>query len=112
MENNESNSNIIYVTDDSFDTEVLKSSQPVLVDFWAPWCGPCKAIGPLLDEISVEQQQIRVAKVNVDENPESAKKFSVRAIPTMLMFKEGNVVGTKIGASTKADISAFISEYA
>ena len=105
-------SKVLEVTDGDFDSEVLQSSQSVLVDFWAPWCGPCKAVAPLLEEIAAATDDIRVAKLNVDDNPESAQKFGVRAIPTMLLFKDGVVAATKIGAAGKADILQFIRDNA
>lgn len=101
-----------HATDDTFADEVLRAPQPVLVDFWAPWCGPCKAVAPLLDEIAAERDDLRVVKVNVDDNPASAQKFGVRAIPTMLLFKNGEVAGTKIGAAAKPDLLAFVAEHA
>ena len=105
-------SKVLEVTDGDFDSEVLQSSQSVLVDFWAPWCGPCKAVAPLLEEIAAATDDIRIAKLNVDDNPESAQKFGVRAIPTMLLFKDGVVAATKIGAAGKADILQFIRDNA
>ena len=105
-------SRVIHATDDTFDAEILQSPLPALVDFWAPWCGPCKAVAPLLDEISAERDDVRIVKINVDENPRAAQKFGVRAIPTMLLFKDGAVAGTKIGAAGKPDLLAFIAEHA
>ena len=98
-------------TDDaSFESEVLNSSTPVVVDFWAEWCGPCKAIGPSLEEISNEMgDKVKIAKLNIDENQEIAARYGIRSIPTMLMFKDGEIVSTKIGAAPKASLSSWIA---
>ena len=101
--------NIVYVTDDSFDGEVIKSEQPVLVDFWADWCGPCKMIAPVLDEIAGEYAgKLKVAKLNIDENPGTPPKYGIRGIPTLMLFKGGNVEATKVGAVSKSQLTAFI----
>ncbi|GAA5096653.1 thioredoxin [Bartonella acomydis] len=101
----------ITVDNSNFENEVLNSSTPVVVDFWAHWCGPCKMIAPILDEISAEMQnQVKIAKVNIDENPELATQYGVRSIPTLLMFKGGNVSSNIVGASPKARISEWIKE--
>ena len=103
------NDKILAVTDDSFETDVINSSQTVLVDFWAEWCGPCKALAPVLDEIADEYDgRVVIAKVNVDENDQTPPKYGIRGIPTMLLFKDGAVTGTKVGALSKAELSAFI----
>ncbi len=97
------------VTDDSFDQDVLKASGPVLVDFWAEWCGPCKQIGPALEEIATEMgEKIRVAKINIDENPDTPNKYGVRGIPTLMLFKDGEVAATKVGALPKGKIAEWI----
>lgn len=104
-------SKIITLTDDSFEEDVLKAKNLVLVDFWAAWCGPCKMIAPILDEIAEEYEgKLTVAKLNIDENPEAAPTYGVRGIPALLLFKEGKVVATKVGANPKAAIKAFIDE--
>jgi len=101
--------NIVYLTDDSFQNEVLESSEPVLVDYWAEWCGPCKMIAPILNEIAAEYQgRIKVAKLNIDENPQTPPKYGIRGIPTLMLFKDGNVEATKVGALSKSQLTAFI----
>ncbi len=101
----------IAVTDATFDEEVRKSDIPVIVDFWAEWCGPCKQIGPALEELAVEfEGKIKIAKVNVDENPNSPAQMGVRGIPTLFMFKDGEVVSNKVGAAPKATLQAWINE--
>ncbi|MFP6776677.1 MAG: thioredoxin TrxA [PS1 clade bacterium] len=103
------NDKIKLVTDSSFEEEVINSSQPVLVDFWAEWCGPCKAVAPVLDEIAEEYDgKIIIAKLNVDENDQTPPKYGIRGIPTMLLFKDGVVEATKMGALSKAELSSFI----
>ncbi|MSQ51801.1 MAG: thioredoxin TrxA [Betaproteobacteria bacterium] len=100
---------ILHVTDDSFESEVLKSDVPVLVDYWAEWCGPCKAIAPLLEDIAREYTgKIKVAKVNVDENQQTPQKYGIRGIPTLMLFKGGNIEATKVGALSKSQLSAFL----
>ncbi len=101
------------VTDATFEADVLKSPQTVLVDFWATWCGPCKMIGPVLEEIASEMEgQVTIAKVNVDENPTTPGTYGIRSIPTLMLFKDGQVVATKVGATPKAAIQAWLKENA
>ena len=100
---------IIYVTDANFEDEVLNSSDPVLVDYWAEWCGPCKMIAPILDEIASEYTgKIKVAKLNIDDNPQTPPKYGIRGIPTLMLFKNGSVEATKVGALSKSQLTAFI----
>ena len=100
---------IHYVTDDTFDAEVLQSQQPVLVDSWAEWCGPCKMIAPILDEVATEYAgKLKVAKVNIDDNQATPAKYGIRGIPTLMIFKNGNIEATKVGALSKSQLAAFI----
>ena len=97
------------VTDKTFEADVLKSETPVLVDFWAEWCGPCKMIGPILEQVADEMKgQITIAKINIDENPMAPTKYGIRSIPTMIMFKGGEPVATKVGAAPKAALTDWI----
>ena len=103
------NENISHVTDASFDADVLKSATPVLVDYWAEWCGPCKMIAPILEDISKEYAgRLRVAKLNIDDNQQTPPKYGIRGIPTLMLFKNGNVEATKVGALSKSQLMAFI----
>ena len=101
--------NIVHVSDSSFDKDVLQAEGPVLVDFWAEWCGPCKMIAPVLEELAEEYgDKLKVCKVDVDANPETAPKYGIRGIPTLILFNNGDVAGTKVGALSKSQLSAFI----
>ncbi|MDA9913438.1 MAG: thioredoxin TrxA [Betaproteobacteria bacterium] len=101
--------NIINVTDSNFEQEVLSSEIPVLLDYWAEWCGPCKMIAPILNDIADEYSgKIKIAKLNIDENPGTPAKFGVRGIPTLMIFKSGSIEATKVGAMSKSQLSAFI----
>jgi thioredoxin 1 len=101
----------VKVTDDSFDSDVLKAQGPVLVDFWAEWCGPCKQIGPALEEIAGEMNgRIAIAKINIDENPGTPSRYGVRGIPTLMVFKDGKVAATKVGAMPKSKIVEWLNE--
>ncbi|WP_025821290.1 thioredoxin TrxA [Shewanella marina] len=105
------NEKIIKLSDDSFENDVLKSELPVLVDFWAEWCGPCKMIAPILDDIADEYEgKLIVGKMNVDQNTATPAKFGVRGIPTLLVIKGGELVATKVGALSKTDLKAFLDE--
>src|SRR5579863_5811189 len=107
--NRVSSPHIVHTTDATFAQDVLKSDKPVLLDFWAEWCGPCKMIAPILDEIASEyQDRIKVAKINIDENPQTPPKFGIRGIPTLILFKNGTVEAQKVGAVSKSQLAAFL----
>ena len=100
---------ILHVTDETFEKEVLNAEDPVLVDYWAEWCGPCKMIAPVLEEIAEEYAgKLRIAKLNIDDNAKTPPKYGIRGIPTLMLFKGGNVEATKVGAVSKSQLSAFI----
>ena len=100
---------VIHTSDDAFEQDVLQSQLPVLVDYWAEWCGPCKMIAPILDEVAKEYEgRVKVAKLNIDENQNTPPKYGIRGIPTLMLFKNGNVEATKVGALSKSQLTAFI----
>jgi thioredoxin 1 len=103
---------IIYVTDATFANDVLQSQQPVLVDYWAEWCGPCRMIAPILEEVAKEYAgRLTVAKLNVDENQQMPQKYGIRGIPTLMLFKNGNIEATKVGAVSKSQLTAFVDSH-
>lgn len=105
------NNAIVAITDSTFENEVVESSIPVLVDFWAQWCGPCKAIAPILDELAQQYEgKIKIAKLDVDHNPATPPRFGVRGIPTLILFRNGEVKATQVGLLSKASLAAFIDE--
>jgi len=104
-----SNPHIVHTSDAAFAQDVLKSDRPVLLDFWAEWCGPCKMIAPILDEIAGEyQDRLKIAKLNIDENPQTPPKYGIRGIPTLILFKNGTVEAQKVGALSKSQLMAFL----
>ncbi|MGC1854149.1 MAG: thioredoxin TrxA [Candidatus Aquirickettsiella sp.] len=106
------NSSIIDLTDDSFEEKVLKSKLPVLVDFWAEWCGPCKTIAPILEELALKySEKIKIGKVNVDENNSTPAKYGIRGIPTLILFKDGKALETKVGILSKSKIEEFLDQH-
>ncbi|BEV70532.1 MULTISPECIES: thioredoxin TrxA [unclassified Paludibacterium] len=103
---------IQHVTDNSFEQDVLKADVPVLVDYWAEWCGPCKMIAPILEDVAKEYQgRLKVVKLNIDQNEQTPPKFGIRGIPTLMIFKDGNVVATKVGALAKGQLTAFVDSH-
>ena len=103
--------NIFHISDESFEEEVLQSDRPVLIDYWAEWCGPCKMIAPVLDEIATEySDRLKVVKLNIDDNPQTPPKYGIRGIPTLMVFKDGQVEATKVGAVSKAKLTAFLDD--
>ncbi len=107
-----SNEHIVHTSDASFDNDIIKSDKPVLLDFWAEWCGPCKMIAPILDEAAREYQgRLKIAKLNIDENPQTPPKFGIRGIPTLILFKNGTVHAQKVGAVSKSQLAAFLEQH-
>ena len=101
----------VNVTDENFETEVIKAEKPVIVDFWAPWCGPCTTIAPVLEEISNEMPEVVIGKLNIDEELNTGTKYGIRGIPTMLLFSGGELKATKVGATSKSNIVTFIKDH-
>ena len=102
---------ILKLTDDEFESQVIKSEKPILVDYWAEWCGPCKMIAPVLEELAQElSDKVLIGKLNVDENSQTPPKYGIRGIPTLMLFKNGEVVGTQVGAISKSDLVSFIED--
>ena len=102
---------IVHISDESFEEEVLQSEQPVLIDYWAEWCGPCKMIAPVLEEIATEySDRLKVVKLNIDDNPQTPPRYGIRGIPTLMVFKNGQVEATKVGAVSKAQLTAFLDD--
>ena len=102
---------LIHITDDSFESDVLQSNAPVLVDYWAEWCGPCKMIAPILDEVASEYaDKLKIAKLDVDQNAETAQKYGIRSIPCLMLFKDGDIVATQVGALSKSQLSEFLDQ--
>ena len=102
---------IVHISDESFEEEVLQSKRPVLIDYWAEWCGPCKMIAPVLEEIATEySDRLKVVKLNIDDNPQTPPKYGIRGIPTLMVFKNGQVEATKVGSVSKAQLTAFLDD--
>ena len=103
---------IVHVSDEAFESDVLNADQPVLVDYWAEWCGPCKMIAPVLEEIAEEYAgKVKIAKLNIDENPQTPQKFNIRSIPTLLLFNGGSVAAQQVGAVNKAQLKSFLDQH-
>ena len=104
-------SNAIDISDDNFDSEVLKSDKPVLIDFWAEWCGPCKVLGPVIDEVAEDySDRVKFVKLNIDNNPSNTQEFGIRGIPTLLLFKNGEKIDTSVGVLSKSELASFLDK--
>ena len=104
-------SNAIDISDDNFDSEVLKSDKPVLIDFWAEWCGPCKVLGPVIDEVAEDySDRVKFVKLNIDNNPSNTQKIGIRGIPTLLLFKNGEKIDTSVGVLSKSELASFLDK--
>ena len=104
--------NTLYITDSTFEQEVLNAKEPVLIDFWAEWCGPCRTVGPIVEELAADYKgRVKVGKLNVDENPETLSRYNIRSIPTLMLFRDGELIETTVGAQSKAQLTSAIEQH-